>query len=84
MEGKNIFFFMLAVSTASVCIQATEIKEIPFAVKSQVRQSMPESIPEILMKERLSCPDLLKKYRALKRIVIKSESHVVYHFILQT
>lgn len=70
MEGKNIFFFMLAASTASVCIQATEIKEIPFAVKSQVRQSMPESIPEILMKEGLSCPDLLKKYRPLKRIVI--------------
>lgn len=70
MEGKNIFFFMLAASTASVCIQATEIKEIPFAVKSQVQQSMPESIPEILMKERLSCPDLLKKYRPLKRIVI--------------
>lgn len=70
MEGKNIFFFMLAASTASVCIQATEIKEIPFAVKSQVQQSMPESIPEILMKEKLSCPDLLKKYRPLKRIVI--------------
>lgn len=58
---------MLAVSTASVCIQATEIKEIPFAVKSQVRQSMPESIPEILMKERLSCPDLLKKIQSSKK-----------------